>query len=180
MAALSPPLFVMGGFAEDALLYHRITRQHGDLDVLIVRSQLNQRLQQLKSLGLAEFEVSLEESPGRPLVVGARVGDLHIEIGVSDPEPSGDYIFDVDGQPPPSRFRVFLPEDAFQWPATAIEGVAIQTVSPLALYRLRAASAMTRSYGEARLNDLAMQEQLRKTFFASQAGRQWMPRMMKL
>jgi len=57
LAALSPPLFVMGGFAEDALLHHRITRQHGDLDVLIVRSQLNQRLQQLKPLGFAEFEV---------------------------------------------------------------------------------------------------------------------------
>ena len=180
MATLSPPLFVMGGFAEDALLYHRITRQHGDLDVLIVRSQLNQCLQQLKPLGFAEFEGYLEESPGRPLILGARADNLHLEIGVSNPEPSGGYIFEVPGQPPPSRFRVFLPEDTFQYPATTIEGVAIQTISPLALYQMRAASAMTRSFGEMRASDLTMQEQLRKTFFASQDERQLIPKIVKL
>ena len=180
MATLTPPLFVMGGFAEDALLHHRITRQHADLDVLIVRSQLNQCLQQLKPLGFAEFDGSLEGPPGRPLVLGAHAGNLRIEIGVSDPELRGGYLFDVPGQPPPSRFRVFLSEDTFQCPATTIEGVAIQTVSPLALYQLRASSAMTRSVGEMRANDLAMQEQLRQTFFANRDERQLMPRIVRL
>jgi hypothetical protein len=181
IAALFPPLFIMGGFAEDALLYHRITRQHNDLDVLIVRSQLNQCLQQLKSLGLAEFEVSLEESPGRPAVLSARADSLHLEIGVSDPAPGGGYHFVVeDGQHPSSRFRISLPEDTFQYPATTIGGVTIQTVSPLALYQLRAISALTRSVGEMRANDLAMQEKLRKTFLAGQDERQLKPKLVKL
>ena len=48
------------------------------------------------------------------------------------------------------------------------------------MYPLRAASAMTRSFGEMQANDLAMQEQLRKTFFASQDERQLMPKIVKL
>jgi hypothetical protein len=113
MATLSPPLFIMGGFAEDALLYHRITRQHNDLDVLVVRSQLNQCLEQLKPLGFTEFEVYLEESPGRPFVLGADADNLHIEIGIGNAEPSGSYSFEVDGQPPPSRFECTYPKILF-------------------------------------------------------------------
>jgi len=150
----------MGGFAEDALLFHRITGQHADLDVLVIRPQLNQQLQQLTALGLAKLSTSLEEAPSHHLILGARVDSPHIEIWVSTPEPSGGYSFEVDGQPPSSRYRIFLPEDTFHYPATMIEGIAIQTVSPLALYQLRVISAMTRHVGEKRAQDLAMQEQL--------------------
>ncbi len=180
LATLSPPLFVMGGFAEDALLFHRITGQHADLDVLVVHNQLNQHLQQLTALSLAESSTLLEEAPKHPLILGTHVDSPHIEIWVSTPEPSGGYSFDVDGQPPPSRYRLFLPEDTFHYPATMIEGIAIQTISPLALYHLRAISAMTRHVGEKRAKDLAMQEQLRQTFLADRDERKLTPRLMKL
>ena len=180
LATVAPPLFVMGGFAEDALLVHRFTRQHADLDVLVLRSQLSRQLQQLKSLGLAGFEVAPEETPGRPLVLGTHVDHLHIEIWVSAQEPRGGYSFEVEGQPPPSRFRVFLPEDTFQYPATTVEGVALHTISPLALYQLRAISAMTRSVGDRRAVDLAMQEQLRQAFLGGQDEHQLMPKLVQL
>ena len=171
LATLSPPLFVMGGFAEDALLFHRITGQHADLDVLVIRHQLDQHLQQLALLGLAEPATPLAEAPGQPLLLRANLDTPQIEIWVSTPEPNGGYSFDVDGQSPSSRYRIFLPEDTFQYPATTIEGIAIQTVSPLALYQLRAISAMTRHVGEKRSQDLAMQEQLRQAFLADQDER---------
>jgi len=180
LATLSPPLFVMGGFAEDALLFHRLTGQHADLDVLVMPQQLTQHLQQLTALGLTESAPSLVEAPGRPLILRASVDHPHIELWVSTLQPSGGYSFEVEGQPPPSRFRIFLPEDIFHYPATMIEGIAIQTVSPLALYQLRAISAMTRHVGEKRAKDLAMQEQLRQTFLTDQDERQLTPRLMKL
>jgi hypothetical protein len=61
-----------------------------------------------------------------------------------------------------------------------IEDIVIQTISPLALYHLRAISAMTRHRGEKRAKDLAMQEQLRQTFLADQDERKLTPKLKKL
>jgi len=180
LATLSPPLFIMGGFAEDALLFHRITGQHGDLDVLVIRPQLTQHLQQLTALGLAESTTSLTEGSGQPLILGANVDVPHIELWVSTLEPTGGYSFDVEGQSPSNRFRIYLPEDTFHYPATMVEDIAIQTVSPLALYHLRAISAMTRHVGEKRAKDLAVQEQLRQMFLEDQDEQKLTPRLMKL
>lgn len=41
LSALDPPVFVFGGFAEDAVLHGKVTRRHGDVDVLVVRDQLD-------------------------------------------------------------------------------------------------------------------------------------------
>ena len=180
LATISPSLFIMGGFAEDALLFHRITGQHADLDVLAIRPRLHRQLQQLTALGLVGSTTSRNEESKHPLILRASGNSRHIEIWVSTPEPSGGYSFEVNGQSPSKRFRVYLPKDTFHYPATLIEGVVIQTVSPLALYHLRAISAMTRHGGEKRAKDLAMQEQLRQTFLTDQDERQLTPRLMKL
>ncbi len=180
LATLSPPLFIMGGFAEDALLFHRITGQHADLDVLATRPQLHRQLPQLIVLGLAEPTTSLDEVSKHPLILSARENSPHIEIWVSTPEPSRGYSFEVDGQSPSNRFRIYLPEDTFHYPATMIEDIAIQTVSPLALYHLRAISAMTRHVGEKRAQDLAMQEQLRQTFLEDQDEQKLTPKLRQL
>ena len=103
-----------------------------------------------------------------------------IELWVCTPEPSGGYSFDVEGQPEPTRWRIFLPEDTFRYPATTIEGMAIQTISPLALYHLRAISAMTRSRGEKRTKDLAMQARLLQAFLADKDEQTLTPRFVKL
>ena len=170
----------MGGFAEDTLLFHHLTGQHADLDALVIRQQLPRHLQQLTALGFAESATSLVEVPGEPLILRARADTPPIELWISTPEPNGGYSFDVSGQSPLSRFRIFLPDDTFHYPATTIEDIALQTISPLALYHLRAVSAMTRHTGEKREKDLAMQEQLRQTFLADQDERKLTPRLMQL
>jgi hypothetical protein len=170
----------MGGFAEDALLFHRIVGQHADLDVLVIRHQLPRRLQQLKALGLGAPAAEFKEVAKSPLVFAAGADRPQIELWVSTPEPNGEYSFDVEGQPPKTRFRIFLPVDTFHYPATMINGVAIQTVSPLALYQLRAISAVTRSIGEKQAKDLAMQARLRQAFLAEQDEQKLMPRFVRL
>jgi hypothetical protein len=167
LAAIAPPLFVMGGFAEDALLYHRVVGPHADLDVLVLRPQLSRCLQQLRARGLGAPEDRAQQAPGYPLVLRAALGYPQIEVWVSTPEAEAGFSLDVAGRPDASRLRIFLPEDTFDYPATTLGGVAIQTVSPLALYQLRAISAMTRSVGEKQVRDLAMQERLRQVFLAT-------------
>jgi hypothetical protein len=176
LATVSPPLFVMGGFAEEALLYQRITREHADLDVLALRQQLDAQLQALRGLGLAEIAPDAGESAARPLVFETGVGVLRLELWVCSPEPSGGYSFDVERQPPPGRIRIFLPEDTFQYPPPTLEGVSLQTVSPLALLHLRTISARTRGSEEKRAEDLAMAEQLRRAFPTGEDERRLLPK----
>ncbi len=180
MAVLSPSWFVMGGWAEDALLHHRLTQPHADLDLLVERGQFDMRLEQLGTLGLLEPRASLEPRPGRPLDLEAQPGNVPLEIWLCDPASGGGYFLDLPGHPPPSLFRVVLPDDTFQYPGTTIEGIAIQTVSPLALYQLRAVSALTRSVGEKQARDLAMQEQLRQAFLAEMDERRLKPTLLRL
>jgi hypothetical protein len=180
IATLLPPIFIMGGFAEEALLHKRLTRPHNDVDILVVRSELDQCLEHLKSLGFTKFEVYLEESPGRPFVLGADADNLHVEVVVGNAEPDGCYSFVLDGQNPPDRFHVSIDQGTFQYPATILEDVAIRTISPLALYQMRSACIVTSCFGEPRASDLTSQEQLRKTFFASQDEEQLMPKIVNL
>jgi hypothetical protein len=170
----------MGGFAEEALLFHRITGQHADLDVLVRRRQLYRQLQQLTVLSLVESAPSLKEGLKPPLILRAPGNSPPIELWVSTQEPSGGYSFEVEGHPPSSRYRIFLPADTFYYPATKIEGITIQTISPLALYHLRAISALTRHVGEQRAKDVAVQDQLRHAFLAEQEAGKLTPRLMTL
>ncbi len=83
-------------------------------------------------------------------------------------------------QAPPGRFRLLLPADTFAHPAASLDGVPVQTVSPLALYQLRATSALTRSVGEKREWDQAMQARLKQAFFASSPDWELRPEIVGL
>jgi hypothetical protein len=102
-----------------------------------------------------------------------------VEVWVSMPEPGGRHSLDLEGGPARKRFRMLLPEDTFQTPATTIAGIPIQTVSPLALYQLRAVSAQTRG-GEKQARDLAMQALLRRAFLTGVDERDLGPRLVWL
>jgi hypothetical protein len=160
LATLTPPLFLMGGFAEDVLLQD-IQGEHADLDVLVVRLDLHRVLGPLSALGWRA--AGGHDIPGEPQVLLASVGDPPVELWACDPAPGG-YDLDLPGRAASSRYRVTLPEDVFEHPATTIDGITLQTVSPLALYQLRAVSAMTRSAGARLERDLRMKERLRGAF----------------
>jgi len=59
-----------------------------------------------------------------------------------------------------------MPEDVFAHPQAAVDGVPIQTVSPRALYQLRAGLGMTMSFGPFRPKDIKAQRELKQRFFA--------------
>ncbi len=167
MAGLDPPLFVFGGIAEDALLDHELSRPHSDIDVIVLREELGQRLRQLEALGFDHFEVYYEPIPGMPLVLEGHRGGLNIEPGILDRDGRGHYftVADEVGE----RYNIYLPDDAFAYPATRIEGTPIQTLSPLALYQIRAGLDTTRTFGGLRPKDVAVQRRLRTVFLADRA-----------
>lgn len=159
---LDPPLHIFGGIAEDALLHGRFSRPHEDVDVLVYREELDARVEQAHALGFHAFHVRMMPRPGRPLVVGAIAGGLNLEYVVFDRTPEGRVSFDIPV--PAGMRRVWLPEGAFDHPPSEVEGVQVRTLSPLALYQIRAAVAET--FGGFRPKDRVTQAALRRRFFA--------------
>ena len=74
LTTVQPPVFVFGGFAEDALIAGRTTRPHGDVDVLVGRADLVGTPAPVRRLGfpgLRDLLRSRARQPARlPLGVG--------------------------------------------------------------------------------------------------------------
>jgi hypothetical protein len=176
LMALEPPLYLFGGFAEDAVLYGRVSRPHEDIDLLVWLDELPLRIEQAPDLGFAGFEVRFESAPGRPLAVGTVSNGLALEFCVADRTTEGRPFFDA---PAPSGLRrVWLPEGMFEPDAKMLDGIRVRTVSPLALYQIRAALAET--FGGFRPKDRVVQAALRSRFFPDASDGELAPRVEEL
>lgn len=175
MGELDPPLFVFGGIAEDALLDHELSRPHSDIDVMVLRDELSQRLGQCEALGFNGFEAYYEPIRDKPLVLGGHRGSLNLELGILDRDERGHYFTVTDRAG--DLYRIYLPDDLFTYPVTLIEGTPIRTLSPLALYQVRAGLDITRTFGGLRPKDIAPQRRLRTVFLADRAEAALRPRI---
>jgi hypothetical protein len=67
MSVLEPPVRIIGGYAEDALLAGTVTRPHVDVDWLIPRREYELRLAQASEFGSdAELRSRIEQLRARP------------------------------------------------------------------------------------------------------------------
>ena len=71
------------------------------------------------------------------------------------------YIADVEDR----LLHVELSDGVFDHPPSTLGGVAVRTVSPLALYQIRAGIEMAGGFGPMRPKDVAAQEALHERFF---------------
>ncbi len=164
LCALDPPVWVFGGIAEEALLNGTVTREHGDIDLLVSRSALPRHLRGFEAIGYPSPQVYFEVVSGQPLVLGSERGGMPLEIGVYDEMGSGGASFVLPTEDGLTRF--ILPDDTLEHPVTEIDGTSVRTVSPLALYHLREAFILTGVFGPPRDQDAAIQARLRKTLLS--------------
>ena len=160
LSELEPALYLFGGVAEDVLLEGSLDRPHGDLDVLVRRSELHDRMEQVQHLGFTRLEVYYEPLPGRPLVLGGTSSGLNLEFGIVDEDASGFYF--VAGATEGGLQRVELTGDLFSSPPVMLEGTAVHIVSPLALYQVRDAFMRLGTFGVPREKDITIQARLRE------------------
>jgi hypothetical protein len=164
LMTFEPPVHVFGGFAEDALLHGTSVREHDDVDVLVGRDELEAQLRNAQAIAFSSAEVRFEPIDGMPVVIGTTNGHLDLEISVYDQAPGGTIFFhmvDADGR----LLRVELSDGVFDYPISTLDGVAVRTVSPLALYQIRAGITMAGGFGPPRPKDITSQEALRTRFF---------------
>jgi hypothetical protein len=160
LTALKPPPCLIGGVAEEFLLHGVVRPGHQDVDILTTVQELETVAAQLLVQGFV-WQPD-DEQPGRPCVFRQ---DASIPFGVWTcvATLAGEYVILLPGREG-RLFRLTLPANTFQHPLCHVEGHWLHTASPLALYRLRAASAQTRHEGAAREHDLAVMAQLRTAF----------------
>ncbi len=181
LAALQPPMFLMGGYAEDALLAGRVTRPHEDVDVIFPRHEEALRMDQLAELGFTEWETWGEASPGVPFYLFGHSGDLKVDVGLLDRDGAANWMrvhrlaFTVGGEPAPAGYQLRLSDDMFDQPPAHLEGIAIHTISPLALYQIRAGVARRNSFGPLSERQVATMAELRERFFPDRSEEQLLP-----
>jgi hypothetical protein len=158
LATVQPPVYVFGGFADDAVLGGKTTRPHDDVDVLIKRADLAEHLKRFVEWGFPRFEIYFEVVPGSPLVYHSAADGIDLELGVYDELQSGrpSFVLPMDDR----LTRVTLSSDCFTHPVGRIDGVPIRTISPLALYQMRSAIMRTGVFGPPRPKDEAAQAHL--------------------
>ncbi len=177
--ALDPPVLIFGGFAEDAVLHGKVTRSHGDLDVLVVRDQLDVHLEQFRALGFQHFTSYYDIAPGEPFVLGSERHGLNLEVCVFDGMPRGRLscrLRAADGV----LHRITLAAEAIDTISRQLDGAAIRTVSPLGLYQIRAASHLLGAFGDLRATDVSTQLQLKERFFPAEAEGDLLPDIERL
>ena len=178
ISKIDPPLFLFGGVAEDVLMSGDLDKPHGDVDLLVRRSSLTSAKDQCEQLGFGSLQIFYEPRAGLPLVLGSSDGTFDIELGVSDEE-HGEHFF-VAGDSQGRLFRVSLPSDVYEYPPTVIDGLTIHTISPLALYQMRAAFGSLRTFGDLRARDIEAQAQLLSTFLSDSEPDSWQPQLTEL
>jgi len=171
MGVLDPAPCLIGGYAEDALLAGAVTRPHVDVDWMVPRPELALRLAQARELGFGEFETWGESAPGEPFYLYGENGDLKLELGVADEQDGRVYLrihrlaFEIHGRQAPAGYQLLLPRDTFEHPPVEIDGVAVRTASPLALYQLRIGIAAQGSFGPLSPQQQASARRLKERFF---------------
>lgn len=171
MAVLDPAPCLIGGYAEDALLAGTVTRPHVDIDWMVPRRELPLRLAQARQLGFGAFETWGESAPGEPFYLYGENGDLKVELGVAEEQDERVYLrirklaFDIDGREAPAGYQLLLPRNTFEHPPVEIDGVALRTASPLALYQLRVGIASQGSFGPLTTQQRESARCLKERFF---------------
>ena len=186
MATLDPPLHIIGGFAEDALIGATLSREHEDVDWLVPRSELADRLEQARELGFTEFETYGVSAPGEPFYLTSQRGALSIDIGVCDEIGGGHVIdvgrlmFQIDGAEAPAGFRVQLPADTFTHDPVELQGIRVWPASPLCLYQMRIGIASKGAFGALNEKQLRSLRRLKDACFPDRSDEELMPRVTPL
>jgi hypothetical protein len=151
-------VYVMGGFAEDALLEGSVTQDRSDIDLLVQPGTWEALRTELASMGIDDFAEAVPGPQGEPLAYTANRTSVQLEAWQAIAAVDSDVIILLGG--PTGFFRTTLPADTFAYPRTSVDGIAVQTVSPAALYVFRAVSAQTRGDERRRAADRLVLDRL--------------------
>ena len=175
-------VFLMGGFAEDALLHHAVRRQRSDLDLLIASRSWVLLKAELEEAGLSDFHPTLKGPGGTPLTFQSTEREIAVEVWLAEQAPDGLSIIlpGTSEAGAPIFIRLQLPADTFDARRSTLDGLTVQTISPLALALFRATSARTRGGPEKRATDLDVLARLIRKCLLGRRPEETIPAIVEL
>lgn len=177
--------YLTGGFAEDAVLYHRPSREHSDIDWIMIRDDLDYYISLAKKIGFKKFGTYGNNATGEPFYMSCTIDEsLWIDFVIADKDEHGniyveiaELLFDTTDLPPFKPVRIYFDNKLFDYPLTEFDGIMLQTVSPLGLYQLRAGLHVNKTLGELREKDITSMAALKTAFFPGQDLASLVPRV---
>lgn len=167
----SPPVWLFGGFAEDAVLNGQVTRPHVDIDLLAFRDDLPVLMTRAAGIGFERFTVRWHNLDGQPLAAGSVAGGIDLEFCIADRTDEDLAYFGFPSSA--GAIRMWFPEDAFG--STLLAAIPVRTVSPLILFQTR--EVLAGLFGGQRPKDVLAQRALKDKFFPDLGPDQLAPRI---
>ncbi|HXF44299.1 MAG TPA: hypothetical protein VNK70_02455 [Candidatus Paceibacterota bacterium] len=132
------PVWLIGGYAEDALLYEGVSSGHGDVDLVALRDDEKRLEDYFRQKGFSVTPI-VEAGSEKPLKFSLERGGVKVDVGFIDyDETKKQPYVDVEGREK-RKFRVFLDKDMFKYNPTKLGDIEVKTVSPLSIIQVREA-----------------------------------------
>lgn len=173
------PVILVGGYADEALLTGKITREHHDVDLVTKRQHVEVVKIGYQNLGYHVEEV-VETGAEKPYKLLLKKGNSEIDVAILnlDAETNQPYI-DIKGEG--ERFRVLFTADTYDFPQQSLEGIEVRTLSPLALIQMKNTASIIGRF-EPRKKDKISQRDLGDKYFPGEdlTSKKFKPQIIKL
>ena len=159
------PVYLLGSYADDALLHKSVSKAHSDIDLATLRANSERLRHEFEDMGLNVTEKSFAEGepPYKLLVKGK-----HLLVDVA--------LFDRDDQELPfmnaldsktgDKLKLVFDKNVFDDAPQELNGMTVATVSPLALIRSKDAYYQA-GMGPSREKDVVRKQSLVDKFYPS-------------
>lgn len=175
-AASELPIFLAGGYAEDAVIEGEVTRDHHDVDLIAKRQDIDIVEQGFLAKG---YEVKRVQGPnGSPYKLLLTKDGLDTDVALLDLDEAGVPFIDIKNNDLDS-YRVFIDEEMFDGEEQTLQGKKVKVVSPLALFQMRQAVIDTGRF-EPRPHDITQQAKLLEKFFKGSDEESLKPRIERI
>lgn len=176
--------FLAGGFAEDAVLYHKPSREHFDIDWFMLRTDLDYYIELARKFGFEKINTYGNNANGEPFYMSCTVDEsLWIDFLIADTDQENnvyveiaELLFDTTGLPPLKPLRIYFDPNILNYQHTEFDELKLQTISPLGLYQLRVGLNINKTLGELRDKDIKSMAALKAEFFPDAKEKDLMPR----
>lgn len=172
------PIYLAGGYAEDALLGGEVASPHKDIDFMCSRQDVPTLLEALKQRGYStHFTGRNSGDLSDAFMVFATNGDVDIDIILVD-DNHGIHadLANAEG----AKFRVFLDDQAFSYPSTELNRIKAKTVSPQSLIQARYIVRSIQGRPERQGYDEIRQQALIDKYFPGMTEEELKPEIIKL
>lgn len=158
------PIWVIGGFADDALVHGGLSRFHSDIDAVTYRDKADFLKTELENMGFLIEEVIIPPNT-TAYKLRAKKDLLHLDLVLFDfDESSKRFYISLVNPNTNDLFRIYFSENSLSYPTQNLNGIKINTVSPMTLIQSKNIYARIGS-NEERDKDLKSQTVLINKFF---------------